>query len=414
MKKLIGLLTSTATNRKKINIYKWSGIKQGGSRVKGTLIGDNPDYIHKELKRQNIEPIKIQKQFKFFLQFEKIHKQDIILFNRHLATMLHTGIPLVSAIEILIKGQTKWPIQVLLQSLKNEIASGKTLYETLSLHPQYFNVLTRRFINIGETSGTLPDMFKQVAHYLEKTETLKKQIRKVMYYPTIIIGVVIIVSSLLLLFVIPQFEILFKTFDAQLPLFTRLIIRTSRFFQKNWHFIFGIFGLFMLFFSYILRRLPQLKHLIDSIVLRLPILGNLLKKIIIARILRILNTTLAAGMPLLDALASAESITTNYVYSVGLLRMKEDIAAGQKIHVACNSTSIFPTVVSQTISVAEECGTLEDMLDKMASFYEEEVTHMINLLTTLIEPIIMVLLSTIIGSFVLAMYLPIFRLGALV
>lgn len=400
----------------KLTTFRWEGINKRGIRVKGELSGLNQIHIHSELQRQGIEPLKIKKKPNQITLFrQKISANSIVLFTQHLATMISAGIPLVEALNTLIKAQAKTvAFQELIQSIKNDVAAGKTFSSALSQHPKTFNPLFCNLIRAGEISGTLDIMLRRLAEYLAKTASIKIKIRKAMYYPVTVISISLIISGLLLVFIVPQFENLFNSYGGKLPLFTRIIIQLSNITKNYWYIVLGTIFFGGYFLQYFRRKSHRFHYLIDKIMLKLPILNNLLQKTIIARMMRTLATTLTAGIPMIDALNCAASVANNKVYSQAIFQIRDDVTTGQQIHSAMSVTHIFPSMVVQMISVGEESGTISTMLDKIANFYEEEVNSIVNTLGTLMEPIIIIILSIIIGSFVLAMYLPIFKLGSVI
>lgn len=399
----------------KLQTFQWEGINRRGLRVKGELSGISQVVIQAELKRQGIEPIKIKKKPKQIVIFkQKIKSGDIVLISHHLATMISAGIPLVQALDIISKGQSKPALQSLIQTVKNDVASGKTFYDALSQHPKYFSDLFCNLIRTGELSGTLDIMLKRLAEYLEKSESIRKKIRKAMYYPITVVSISLIIAGLLLIFIVPQFERLFSSFGAKLPLFTRIVINFSKVLQHYWFMVIAAIVLGVWLFRYFLKKSKRFRYLVDKTTLRLPIFGNLIKKAIIARVTRTLATTLAAGIPMLEALTSVANVANNKVYANAIFQIREDVATGQQMHTAMSVTHVFPNMVVQMIAVGEESGAIDSMLDKIAGFYEDEVDTMVNALSTLMEPIIIIILSAIIGSFVMAMYLPIFKLGSVV
>jgi type IV pilus assembly protein PilC len=401
--------------KNRLQAFRWEGINKRGIRVKGELLGLNPSIIQTELKHQGIEPIKIKEKIKPLFSFKKrIKTQDIVLFAGHLSTLITAGIPLAQALEIILKGQNKTTMQALIQKVKNNVISGKTFHESLANHRKYFSELFTNLIKTGEMSGTLEVMLKRLADYMEKTELLKQRIRKAIVYPIIVLSLSLLVACLLLIFIIPQFDILFKSFGADLPFFTRLVINFSHFLHYYSYRVGECFGLGIALFSYSKKRYKKFQNLLDFNLLRIPIFGKLIQKAIISRVMRTLSTTLSAGTPLMEALGAVATIANNHVYYQSLIQIRDDIATGQQLHTAMFLSQTFPNMVVQMVAVGEESGTLDTMFDKVATFYEEDVNNLVDGLRALMEPILIVILGAIIGSFVLAMYLPIFRLGSIV
>jgi type IV pilus assembly protein PilC len=401
--------------KSRLQAFSWEGINKRGMRVKGELLGLDPSIIQTELKHQGIELIKIKRKTKPLLPFKKrIKIKDIVLFASYLSTLITAGIPLVQALEIISKGQHKTTMQALVQKVKNNVISGKTFHESLAKHRKYFSELFTNLIKTGELSGTLEVTLKRLADYMEKTELLKQRIRKAIVYPIIVLSLSLIVACLLLIFIIPQFDVLFKSFGADLPFFTRLVINFSHLLQSYSYLLGGGFGLGLVLFSYSKKRYKKFQSLLDINLLRIPIFGKLIQKAIISRVTRTLSTTLSAGTPLLEGLDAVATIANNRIYHQSLIQIRNDVATGQQLHTAMLLSQTFPNMVIQMIAVGEESGTLDAMLDKVATFYEEDVNNLVEGLSALMEPVLIVILGAIIGSFVLAMYLPIFRLGSIV
>jgi len=403
-----------SSKRKQLQTFVWEGKNKRGSKVSGEMAAVSPAIIEAELRRQSIDPIKVRKKKKSLFSNEKpISSLDIVVFTRHLATMISAGLPLVQALDIVARGSDKPKMQTLLMTIKSDISGGKSFAESLHHHPKYFDNLFCNLIRAAELSGTLDVMLKRVADYLEKTESLKKKIKKALTYPAAVLFVTFIVSAILLVFVVPQFEKLFSSFDAELPAFTRAVVVLSEVLEHYWWLVLGGIGASIAAFVTARKRSTKFSDIIDRAILKAPVFGKLIEKSIIARITRTLATTLAAGIPIIDALQSVARISNNSVYRYALEQVKEDVTTGQSIHLAMTTTHLFPNMVIQMIAVGEESGSIEDMLGKIASYYEEDVDHMVNNLSSLIEPLIMVILGVIIGSFVVAMYMPIFKLGSI-
>lgn len=398
---------------KKLHIYHWKGIDQKGQPVIGESQATDVAALQTELMRQNIEIIHIRKKFQPNLIFKQcITAPDIVLFSHQLALMISAGIPLVQALDVCSKGQTKLAFRSLIQAIKNEIATGKTLHEAVNRYPKHFNILFCRLIKTAELSGTLGASLKKLAEYLEKTNSIRNKIRKAMYYPLTVMSVALIVAGLLLIFVTPQFEKLFQSYGSQLPLYTRIVISLSNLIKNAWYLVVTSLAFLAWLLQHYRKKSLRFQCYIDYLVLKLPIFGSLVQKTIIARFARTLSTTLAAGIPILDALNAVVDISPNKIYSQSIIKIHEAVASGQTLHSSMSRNKIFPSMVIQMVTVGEESGAIEHMLSKVADYYEEEVDVTVNALSTLIEPIIIVLLSIIIGSFVIAMYLPIFKLGS--
>jgi type IV pilus assembly protein PilC len=328
--------------------------------------------------------------------------------------MLTAGIPLVQAFEIVGVGHDKPKMQKLILDIKSNIEAGTTLHESLAKHPLYFDDLYINLVEAGEQAGALESLLDKVATYKEKTEALKKKIKKALFYPAAVLGVAVIVTLILLIFVIPQFESLFKGFGADLPAFTRLVIDISRFVQDQGWWMAIIVGAGVFAFGYFHKRSRALRQVIDRLMLKIPVLGPILVKAAIARYARTLSTMFSAGVPLVEAMDSVAGATGNIVYEEAVLRMRDEVATGLRLQRAMETTGLFPNMVIQMIAVGEESGSLDEMAAKVADFYELEVDSAVDSLSSLLEPLIMVILGGLVGSLVVAMYLPIFKLGAVI
>ena len=394
--------------------WVWEGTDRKGNRLKGRSLAVTENEVRAELRRQGVVPVRVKKERKLFGGGGKITPLDIAVFSRQLATMLAAGIPLVQAFEIVGVGHDKPAMQKLILDVKADIESGTSLHEALVKHPLYFDDLYVNLVEAGEQAGALESLLDKVATYKEKTEALKKKIKKALFYPAAVLGVAIIVTLILLLFVIPQFEELFKGFGADLPAFTRMVIDVSRFVQDQgwWMGMLVAAGVFA--FGYFHKRSRAMRQVIDRIMLKLPILGPILVKAAIARYARTLSTMFSAGVPLVEAMDSVAGATGNIVYEEAVYRMRDEVATGLRLQRAMETTGLFPNMVVQMIAVGEESGSLDEMSAKVADFYELEVDAAVDSLSSLLEPLIMVILGGLVGSLVVAMYLPIFKLGAVI
>jgi type IV pilus assembly protein PilC len=394
--------------------YSWEGKDRKGNKVRGRILAVNENDVRADLRRQNIVPTKIRKQRSLFSSGGKILPMDIAIFSRQLATMLTAGIPLVQAFEIVGVGHEKPSMQKLILDIKLNIEGGSSLHESLKKHPLYFDDLYVNLVEAGEQAGALESLLDKVATYKEKTEALKKKIKKALFYPAAVLAVAVVVTLILLLFVIPQFEALFKGFGADLPAFTRMVIDLSQFVQEQgwWMGILTGGGIFA--FAYFHKRSRAMRHFIDRAMLKLPIIGPILTKAAIARYARTLSTMFSAGVPLVEAMDSVAGATGNIVYEQAVLRMRDEVATGQRLQRAMENTGLFPNMVVQMIAVGEESGSLDSMAAKVADFYELEVDTAVDGLSSLLEPLIMAILGVLVGGLVIAMYLPIFKLGAVI
>ena len=394
--------------------FTWEGKDRKGNKVRGRTLAVSEKDVRAELRRQSIVPTRIKKQRTLFTAGGSISPLDIAMFSRQLATMLAAGIPLVQAFEIVGVGHEKPAMQKLILDIKLNIEGGSSLHESLAKHPIYFDDLYVNLVEAGEQAGALESLLDKVATYKEKTEALKKKIKKALFYPAAVLAVAVIVTLILLLFVIPQFEALFKGFGADLPAFTRMVIELSRFVQgQGWWMGIIIAGAFMTFF-YFKKRSRALRQVLDRISLKLPVVGPILVKAAIARYARTLSTMFSAGVPLVEAMESVAGATGNIVYEQAVLRMRDEVATGQRLQRAMENTALFPNMVVQMIAVGEESGSLDDMPAKVADFYELEVDTAVDGLSSLLEPLIMAILGVLVGGLVIAMYLPIFKLGAVI
>ena len=394
--------------------FIWEGKDRKGNRVTGKSLAVNEQSLRADLRRQGVVATRVKKQYSAFRSGAKPSPQDIAIFFRQLATMLTAGIPLVQAFEIVGTGHEKPSMQKLILAIKSQVEGGSTLHESLAKHPLYFDDLAVNLVEAGEQAGALEGLLDKIATYKEKTEAIKKKIKKALFYPTAVLAVAVIVTGILLIFVIPQFESLFKGFGADLPAFTQMVISLSKFVQTKGYLIVGVaFGAGYTFL-YFKKRSRAMREWIDRVMLKLPIIGPILVKAAIARYARTLATTFAAGVPLVEALDSVAGACGNIVYETGVLRMKDEVATGQRLQRAMENTGLFPNMVNQMIAVGEESGSLDQMASKVADFYEAEVDVAVDSMSSLLEPLIMAILGVLVGGLVIAMYLPIFKLGSVV
>lgn len=397
-----------------LTIFHYEGINKAGQKMAGDIEARSLAIAKADLRKQGIVTNKVVKKRKplFDKSNRKIKSIDITVFSRQLATMIQSGIPLVQSFDIVSKGQSNKRMKNLLESIKNDIETGLTLAEALIKHPQYFNELFCNLVDAGEKSGTLDVMLDKVATYKEKIETIKKKIKKALTYPMAVIAVALIVTTGLLIFVVPQFESLFKGFGADLPAVTQAVVNMSKFMQDYWYYVFGILGASLYAFIYFKKHSLDFAQTIDRIMLKLPIIGPILEKAAIARFTRTLSITFAAGLPLVEALKSVAGATGNIIFAKATDKIREEVSTGQQMNIAMENTHLFPNMVIQMVSIGEESGALEKMLGKVADFYEEEVDSAVDSLSSLLEPIIMCILGVLVGGLVIAMYMPIFKLGS--
>jgi type IV pilus assembly protein PilC len=397
---------------KRPDVFVWTGTDKRGVKVKGQTRGSNPNLIRADLRKQGITPIKVRKQTQLFSQKKTIVPKDIAIFFRQLATMMSAGVPLVQSFDIIGRGHENAGMRELVLKIKNEVESGTSLSETLAKHPTHFDELVVNLVNAGEQAGVLETLLDKIATYKEKTEYLKAKIRKALFYPTAVIVVAFIVTAILLIFVIPQFEQLFSSFGADLPAFTRFVVNLSEFMQEWWWMVFGIAIGSIVGMLQAKKRSRKFSRALDRVILKMPIVGPIMHKASVARYARTLATMFAAGVPLVEALESVAGATGNVVYSDAVLMIRDSVATGQQLQFAMSQTGLFPNMVEQMVAIGEESGALDTMLSKVADFYEQEVDDAVDALSSLLEPIIMSILGILIGGLVVAMYLPIFKMGA--
>jgi type IV pilus assembly protein PilC len=394
--------------------FSWEGRDRKGQKVKGRTVAQNEQAVRGELRRQGIAATRIRKQSNAMRKGGKVNAGDIAIFSRQLATMLGAGIPLVQAFEIIGAGHDKPSMQKLLMEIKAEIEGGTSLHEALAKHPLYFDDLYVNLTEAGEQAGALESLLDKIATYKEKTEAIKKKVKKALFYPAAVLLVALVVTTILLIFVIPQFESLFKGFGADLPAFTQMVINLSRFIQSKGIYILVVLVAAVWFFLYTYKRSRKTREFLDRAMLRFPIIGPILNKAAIARFARTLSTMFQAGVPLVEALESVAGATGNIVYEDAIMKVRDEVATGQRLQRAMENTGLFPNMVVQMIAVGEESGSLDTMSGKVASFYEEDVDNAVDSMSSLLEPLIMAILGVLVGGLVIAMYLPIFKLGAVV
>jgi type IV pilus assembly protein PilC len=405
---------ATATVKARRDIpFAWEGRDKRGQRVKGRSLAPDESALRVELRRQGIAPSRIRKQSQG-LKGGKVNTADIAIFSRQLATMLASGIPMVQAFEIVGAGSDKPSVQKLIFEIKSDVESGSSLHEALGKHPLQFDDLFVNLVEAGEQAGALESLLDKIATYKEKTEAMKKKVKKALFYPAAVLIVAFIVTLVLLIFVIPEFQKLFQGFGASLPAFTELVIKMSEAVQHDGFYLAGVLIAAIWVFLYFKKRSRKMREVLDRISLKTPIIGPILNKAAIARYARTLSTMFAAGVPLVEALESVAGATGNIVYEDAVMKMKDEVATGQRLQRAMEARGIFPNMVVQMIAVGEESGSLDAMAGKVATFYEAEVDNAVDSMSSLLEPLIMVILGVLVGGLVIAMYLPIFQLGNVV
>jgi type IV pilus assembly protein PilC len=396
--------------------FIWQGIDKNRKKSGGVIPAKNELIAKTELRRQGYLVTKIRKKpIPFFsARVKAITPNDIAIFSRQLATMLAAGIPLVQSFDIIGKGHENPSMQILLLAIKANIENGDSLAEALKKNPLYFDELFCNLVYAGEHAGILDTLLDKIATYKEKTESMKKKIKKALTYPIAVIVVAFIVTTILLLFVVPVFEDMFKNFGADLPAFTRMVVTMSQWLKEWWWIVLGVIITSIYTFGYFKKRSTTFNHFLDAMLLKMPVVGIILRKSAIARFSRTLSTMSAAGVPLVDALQSVAGACGNIKYAEAVLKMREEVATGQRLQLAMMQTNLFPHMVQQMVAIGEESGSMDAMLAKIADFYEEEVDNLVDNLSSLMEPIIMVILGVLIGGLIVAMYLPIFKMGAAV
>ncbi|AOE83563.1 type II secretion system F family protein [Pseudomonas sp. TCU-HL1] len=399
----------------KTSTFAWEGTDKKGGKVKGELTGQNPALVKAQLRKQGINPTKVRKKSASLLNTgKKIKPMDIALFTRQLATMMKAGVPLMQSFDIIGEGFEKPAMRTLVNEVKQEVSSGNSLANSLRKKPDYFDELYCNLVDSGEQAGALETLLDRIATYKEKTEALKAKIKKAMNYPIAVVVVAIIVTAILLIKVVPQFKTVFANFGAELPAFTLMVIGISEILQEWWFIV--LLGFFAAGFliQHTHRKSEKFRDWVDRTVLKLPIVGDILYKSAVARFARTLATTFAAGVPLVDALDSVAGASGNVVFKNAVLKVKSDVSTGMQLNFSMRTTGVFPAMAVQMTAIGEESGALDDMLDKVASFYEQEVDNAVDGLTALMEPMIMAVLGVLVGGLIIAMYLPIFQLGAVV
>ncbi len=395
--------------------FNYEGTNRGGSKVKGEIYALSDAMAKNELRKQGINPLKVKKKPKpLFGGAAKITPSDIAIFARQMATMMQAGVPLVQSFEIIGQGNDNQSMQKLIFGIKAEVEGGVPLAEALSKQPLYFDPLFVNLVNAGEQSGALESMLDKLATYKEKTEALKAKVKKALFYPIAVLVVAFIVTTILLIFVVPQFEELFQSFGADLPALTRFVIDLSELMQEWWYVIvLGIGGLVYGILR-IKKTSPKMQESIDRMALKAPVVGDIATKSAIARFSRTLETMSAAGVPLVEAMNSVAGATGNIIYYKASIKIRDEVSQGTQLQTSMRNTGLFPNMAIQMVSIGEEAGSLDDMLAKVADFYEAEVDNAVDALTSLLEPIIMAVLGVLVGGLIVAMYLPIFKLGAVV
>lgn len=405
-----------ATSAIKNDIFTWSGIDKSGRNSKGEIHAVSQAMAKAQLRQQGIKPKSVRKKPKplFGGKGKPIKPADIAVFTRQLATMLKAGVPLVQSFEIVEDGIEKPRMRDMVNAIRIDVASGSGLAPSLAKHPRQFDELFCSLVGSGEDSGTLEVMLDRVATYKEKTEQLKAKIKKAMTYPIAVVCVALVVCAILLIKVVPVFAKTFKNFGSELPAFTQMVLNLSNFVQAWWYVIFAVIVGLVFSFREIKLRSVKFSEFLDRLALRLPVVGGIVHDSVIARFSRTLSTTFAAGVPLVDALNSTAGAAGNSVYAKAIRHIRDDVTTGSTLYNSIKSTGLFPHMLLQMVSIGEESGALDEMLDKVATHYEEAVDNSVDSLSSLMEPLIMSVLGVMVGGLMIAMYLPIFMLGSVI
>jgi len=402
---------------KDLDTFQWVGVNARGKKLEGELTGSSIALIKAQLRKQGITPSKVKRKPKPLFGIKSVQKitpKDIALITRQIATMLMAGVPLIQSIELIASGAKNKSVAKLMDEVGDEVKAGVPLSQALRKHPRYFDDLYCDLVASGEQSGALDKIFDRVAIYKEKAEALKSKIKKAMFYPISVIVIAVIVTSILLIFVVPQFQDIFSGFGAELPSFTLMVIGISEFLQEYWWIILIALIAFGYIYKEALIRSKKFRNTNDRAILKLPVIGMILNKAAVARYARTLSTTFAAGVPLVDALDSAAGASGNAVYRYAILEIKAEVSSGNLMNWAMKNAKIFPDMVVQMVAIGEESGSLDGMLAKVATIYEQEVDDAVDGLSSLLEPLIMAVLGVLVGGLIVAMYLPIFQLGSVI
>lgn len=403
----------------KMDTFVWEGVDRKGAKKKGEIVANNMVLAKADLRRQGVNPTKVKRKPKDLFggggpRGKKVQPRDIAIFARQLATMMSSGVPLVQSFEIMAKGADNPNLRNLINTVKNDVEGGVTLADAFRRQPDHFDDLMCNLVNAGEQAGILESLLDKIATYKEKTEAIKSKVKKALFYPTAVMVVAFIITAILLIFVIPQFKELFSGFGADLPALTLMVINMSEFFQEYWYALFGGIALVGYTFVQAKKRSKTFSDNVERFSLHIPIVGNILEKAAVARFARTLATMFAAGVPLVEALESVAGAVGNAKYRVAVMQMRGDVSTGTSVTAAMEQTNIFPSMLVQMSSIGEEAGSLDHMLGKVADFYEQEVDDAVDGLSSLLEPLIMAVLGVLVGGLVIAMYLPIFKMGSVV
>ncbi len=396
--------------------FVWEGTDKRGVKMKGEQLAKNANMLRAELRKQGINPGQVKPKPKplFGAAGKPVNAKDIAFFSRQMATMMKSGVPIVSALEIIGSGHKNPRMKKMVDGIRTDIEGGSSLHEAISRYPVQFDELYRNLVRAGESAGVLETVLDTIATYKENIEALKGKIKKALFYPAMVLVVAFLVSTVLLVWVVPQFEEVFKSFGADLPAFTQMVVNLSRFMVSWWWLIAIVVIGAVVAIAMTYRRSEKMQHTVDRLVLKVPVIGQIMHNSSIARFARTTAVTFKAGVPLVEALGIVAGATGNKVYGEAVLRMRDDVSVGYPVNMAMKQLNLFPHMVIQMTGIGEEAGALDAMLFKVAEYYEQEVNNAVDALSSLLEPMIMVFIGTIVGGLVIAMYLPIFKLGAVV
>lgn len=400
---------------KELETYSWKGLNRRGKKANGEIKGSSSQEVKALLRQQGITPSLVKRKPKpLFNTEKKVTAADIAVVTRQIATMLGAGVPLVQTIDLIASGADKGSLRSLMQKISVKVQAGLPLSEVLREYPKYFDELYCDLVKSGEQSGALDAIFDRIAIYKEKAEALKSKIKKAMFYPIAVLVVAAIVTSILLIFVVPQFAEIFAGFGAELPAFTLFVLGISDLMQAYWWLVLGVILVAGFVIKQAYTKNLKARTAMDAMILKAPVIGNILNKAAVARFARTLSTTFAAGVPLIDGLESAAGASGNEIYRNAIMEVRDEVTAGNQMQYAMKNTKQFPEMVVQMVAIGEESGALDGMLSKVANIYEQEVDDAVDGLTALLEPMIMAVLGVVIGGLIIAMYLPIFQLGEIV
>jgi type IV pilus assembly protein PilC len=415
--------TATAKNTTKLaaqraqvsalTMYDWVALDKRGKRMKGEMPAKNATLVKAELRRQGMTPQTVRERGKplFGSTGSAVTPRDVAIFSRQIATMMASGVPMVQSFEIIVDGQKNVRFKNILTDVKQTIEGGSALHEALGKYPVQFDELYRNLVHAGESAGVLDTVLDTVATYKERTEALKAKIKKALFYPVMVMVVALLVSMIMLLFVVPVFAQTFRDAGAELPVPTQVVISASEFMKAYWWLVIGIIVGSVVALVMAKKRSVKFAHFLDRLMLKLPVIGNILRSSAIARFARTLGVTFKAGVPLVEAMDAVAGATGSIVYGDAVRQMRDDVSVGHQLQLAMRQTGLFPNMVVQMTAIGEESGALDHMLFKVAEFYEEEVNNAVDTLSTLLEPLIMVILGVLVGGMVISLYLPIFKLG---